>query len=144
MRDKCNIASIGQIKRRLRPDRRGCIDCGTLLSRGGKYRCRDCFHKYQRTLVGDKNKQYKGDHASSVAINRAIIVRHGHANNCANVNCDGVSRAYKWARLKAREGRRAGIWIQLCNRCRLRLANTYDHNKDFLTPVYDFIWKRSV
>ena len=128
MRVVCNLESIGKIKRRLRPDRRGCMDCGELLSRGGKYRCYDCNIKHKRTLIGAKNPQYKGDNASSVAINRAIIVRHGHANNCSNINCDGMSRSYKWARLKSKEGRRAGIWIQLCNRCRLRLSDCYNHN----------------
>lgn len=38
-------------RRRLHPDRRGCIDCGEILSRGGKWRCRECYYKYLRTLV---------------------------------------------------------------------------------------------
>lgn len=135
MRTVCNIKSIGQIKRRLRPDRRGCIGCGKLLSRNAKWRCWECSIKYKRTLIGDKNPQYKDDYASSVAINRAIIVRHGHANNCSNINCDGKSRKYKWARLKAKQGRRAGIWIQLCNSCRLRLSDSYHHNKKDLTTT---------
>lgn len=128
MRTKCNIDNIGQVKKRLRPDGRGCMVCGTLLSRHGKWRCYDCNIKYKRTLIGAKNPQYKGDNASSVAINRSIIVRHGHANNCSNINCNGESRTYKWARLKARSGRESGIWIQLCSSCRLRLSDIYQHN----------------
>lgn len=129
MRKVCNLDSIGKIKRRMHPEGRGCIDCGTLLSRHGKWRCFDCHIKYLRTLVLDKNPAFKGDKASSVAINRAIIVRFGHANNCANINCKGLSRQYKWARLKAKEGRRGGIWIPLCNSCRLKLSEIYMHNE---------------
>lgn len=128
-RDVCNINSIGKIKRRLRPDRRGCVDCGELLSRRAKDRCFECHKKQLRKRIGDKHPCYKGDHASSVAINASIIKRHGKANNCSNINCDGYSRKYKWARLVTRKGRRAGIWIQLCNRCRLRLSDFYKHNK---------------
>jgi len=112
--------------RRLHPLKRGCIDCGTILSRQGKWRCRDCWHKYQRTLIGKRNHQYI-ENATSEAVNGTIIRRFGKAQKCSNVNCNGYSTRYRWVRLKTRQGRKAGIWIELCNSCQVRLQEAYPH-----------------
>jgi len=82
-----------------------------------------------RTLVGERNSQFKGENASKEAVNRVIISRIGKAKKCSNANCDGYSTVHKWVRLKARSGRRGGIWIELCNKCRSYLQEINQTNK---------------
>lgn len=119
---------INNKKRRLRPDRRGCIDCGELLSRQAKWRCKECFYKHARTLVGKRNHQYV-ENASKEAVNGAIKRRFGKAKQCTNINCDGFSTNYRLVRLKTKVGRSKGIWIELCCSCKVRLQEIYQTKK---------------
>jgi hypothetical protein len=104
---------------------RQCVDCGIGIGRKSKWRCKACDIEHRKSLTLELNPQYKGENASVVAINRAIIKKYGHAKRCDNANCMKKTRQYRWARLKARSGRRGGIWIMLCRSCLVILSSVY-------------------
>ena len=134
-RDKCllsidiNCSGYKSLCHRYKSRPRTCIDCGNPIARRTKLRCKNCHSDYLKTLVGRKNPGWKGEKASSVAINRIILNKLGNAQKCDNANCGRKSLKYVWVRLKSREGRRSGIWIQLCISCKVLLSNIYPHRE---------------
>ena len=112
---------------------RRCIDCQGPIARKTKFRCRNCHTEFMKRKIGPLNSAWK-EYPSKVALNRCIILRHGNAKECNNINCrnkTGVrikSKSYRWIRLKHRSGREGGIWIQLCLSCARKLDEVYHHN----------------
>lgn len=70
------------------------------------------------------------------AIHNWLRENYGKADHCNNINCDGSSIRYDWAKIKSKEhDYKVENYTQLCRKCHMR----YDWDLDTIDLIETFV-----